>query len=165
MAIGANMKIRLIDANRERLAELREALKDLPAIELVEVREAIYLRPPPGLDMIFMTLPAAEGWGPNFRLREAQILTTSRQDQERGFPPFIITGVNLTAADPKDPVSQVRIVLESTLVAARIYNDQNGGRIKDLGFWVMDLTRGVTTTQLSELLHQILLTDPPVGLR
>ena len=160
MAIGTNMKILLIDENEERLAHLRQALKDLPDIEMVRVREAVYLRPPPGLDMLFMTLPAAERWKPDFRLRKAQVLKTSRQDQEGGFPPVIITGVNLTPEDPQDPASQVRIVLKSALLAAKIYNENNGAQVGNLGFWVMDLTRGITTQQLSRLLHEVLSIDP-----
>lgn len=68
---------------------------------------------------------------------------------------MIVTGVNLTDADPKDSVSQVRIMLESVIAAAKKH-DKEESAIAYLGFWVMDLTRGVTTTQLSELLHQVL---------
>lgn len=150
------MKISLIDAATERLSELRQALKDLPAIQFIEVQKAFYMCPPRGLDMIFMTLPAAERWGPDFKSREAQILTTSSEDQDKGFPPFIVTGVNLTAEDPKDPLSQVKIVLEAALAAVKIHNDKNTRKINDLGFWAMDLTRGVTTNQLSALLHRTL---------
>ena len=149
------MKIRLIDANRERLIQLREDLKDLSFVEIEEVEKAVYMHPPSGLDMIFMTLPAAERWKPNFRSREAQILKTSLEDQKQGFPPLIVTGVNLTNADPKDSVSQVRIVLETAIAAAKKH-DKGVRAIGYLGFWVMDLTRQVTTKQLSELLHQIL---------
>jgi hypothetical protein len=148
------MRIRLIDSNKERLAELGRAVADLPAIELQWVQQAVYIRPPSGLDMIFMTLPTAERWNPDFKSREAQIIATSIDDQQKGLPPLIVTGVNLTVQDPKDPVSQVRIVLESVLSAVRRYKDRNSGVVEVLGFWVMDLTRGVTTDQLSDLLHK-----------
>src|ERR1700723_536774 len=121
------MKISLIDANEERLEELKRALVDLPNVEMVAVPQAVYTRPPRGLSMIFMTLPAAERWKPHFKSREAQILTTSGEDQENGFPPLIVTGVNLRSDDPTDPVSQVRIVLESALLAAKGHNDRNPG--------------------------------------
>jgi hypothetical protein len=148
------MRIRLIDSNKERLAELGRAVADLPAIELQRVQQAVYVRPPSGIDMIFMTLPAAERWNPDFKSRQAQIIATSADDQQKGFPPLIVTGVNLTAEDPKDPVSQARIVLESVLGAVQRYNDRNSGVVKVVGFWLMDLTRGVTTDQLSDLLHR-----------
>ena len=120
--------------------------------------------PPPGLDAVFMTLPAAERWRPDFKSRKAQVLTTSRDDQENGFPPFVVTGVNLTAEDPKDPVSQARIVLEAALDEVTDYNNRNDGRIASLGFWVTTFTRdGVTTSQLSELLHEILSCATPSG--
>ena len=35
-----------------------------------------------------------------------QILTTSDKDHAEGFPPFIVTGVNLQPEDPKDALSQ-----------------------------------------------------------
>ena len=153
------MRIRLIDSNQDRLTELSRALTDLPSIEFQCVRHAVYTRPPGGLDMIFMTLPAAERWNPDFRSREAQIIATSVEDRQKGFPALIVTGVNLTPEDPKDPVSQVRIVLKSVLSAVRGYNDRNSGVVEVLGFWLMDLTRGVTTNQLSDLLHEQLLPE------
>jgi hypothetical protein len=82
-------------------------------------------------------------------------LKTTPEDQKQGFPPLIVTGVNLTNADPKDPASQVRIVLETAIAAAKKH-DKDVRTIGYLGFWVMDLARGVTTKQLSELLHQVL---------
>jgi hypothetical protein len=134
---------------------LQEELRDLPIVEVIEVEKAVYMHPPRGLDMIFMTLPAAERWRPDFRSREAQILKTSLEDQKKGFPPLIVTGINLTDAASIDSVSQVRIVLE-TVIAAVIGYDKDCKAIDCLGFWVMDLTRGVTMKQLSVLLHRIL---------
>ena len=123
-------------------------MRDLPVIEIVQVMQALYMNPPRGLDAIFMTLPAAERWSPDFRSRHPQI---------------IVTGVNLGPEDPKDPVSQVRIVLESVLKAVKSYNDQGSSGIKNLGFWTMDLTRGITTEQLSELLHDFVSDNGPQG--
>jgi hypothetical protein len=161
--LGVSMRILLIDSDKVRLAELRQALKDLPSVEFIEVEKAIYLEPPRGLDMIFMTLPAAEAWNPDFRSREMQILPTSLGDQEKGFPPLIVTGVNLRPEDPRDPLSQVKIVLKSALRRASAYSELHGGRVKALGFWVMDLTRGVTTTQLTDLLHEVVVKDQTAG--
>ena len=150
------MQILLIDENKERLSELRQALQDLANVKIIEVERAVYTRPPRGLSMIFMTLPAAERWKPDFKSREAQILATSEEDQMKGFPPLIITGVNLRPEDPQDSVSQVRIVLESALRAAQQYGELNPGALENIGFWTIDLTRGVTTKQLSKLLHEVL---------
>ncbi len=151
------MKILLIDESNLRLNHLREALQELPAIGFMEVPVAVYMMPPSGLDAVFMTLPAAEKWGPDFRSRKAQILRTSQGDQENGFPPLVVTGVNLTPNDPRDPFSQVRILLESALAEVREYNKRVDGRIENLGFWVVDLTRGITTDQLIELMREPLL--------
>ena len=114
------MKILLIDANEERLRAIKESLRDLPQVGYVKVDKAVYVSPPLGLDMIFMTLPAAEEWNPDVTSRAAQILETSSRNREKGFPPFIVTGVNLATEDPKDSLSQVRIVLESVLEATSV---------------------------------------------
>jgi len=153
------MKIQLIDSNQERVTQLKQMLIDLHSLEVVGVQRAVYTLPPGGLDMMFFTLPAAERWHPDFRSHDAQILATTCDDQRKGFPPLIITGFNLAPEDPKDSLSQVCMILNRVLSAARSYNDQNSGVIKTLGFWVMDLTRGVTAEELSQLLHKELMPE------
>lgn len=150
------MKVILIDEIGETLTDLRKGLRDIPTIEFAEVEQAVYMAPPPGLDAVFMTLPAAERWGPNFKSRKGQVLSTSLRDRERGFPPFIVTGVNLTPADPTDPLSQVRIILEEAFAAVTEHNHHKEDRITSLGFWVKTLTNGVTSGNLVELLHKTL---------
>jgi hypothetical protein len=154
------MKILLIEDSNARLQELKDLLSDLPLIGFLKVDAAVYSEPPQGLDAVFMTLPAAERWSPDFKSRTAQILSTTQGDQEQGFPPFVVTGVNLTADDPTDAISQTRIILETALSKVRDYNAQNDHRIRTLGFWVTTLTNGVTTRQMSQLLHEVLLKVP-----
>lgn len=153
------MKILLIEDKEERYLVLKEYLKDLPGIGILHVARALYIEPPTGLDAIFMTLPAAEKWGPDFKSREAQIVETMDSDRERGFPWWVVTGVNLSPEDPKDPVSQMRIMIRSALTQVAEYNLRNNGKIQRLGFWVMDLTRSVTMGQLSDVLHELLAHD------
>ncbi len=157
------MKILLIEEDNQRLRELQLELANQPLISFLRVQTAIYTEPPPGLDAVFMTLPAAERWNPDFKSRRAQILSTSRTDRDRGFPAFVVTGVNLLPSDPQDAVSQTRIVLEEALAAVREYNRKTETKIRSLGFWVMTLTNGITTAELSELLHEIDLREPPRG--
>jgi hypothetical protein len=148
------VKIFLIDDNRQRLQELETLLHDRPAVATLWVEKAIYMRPPAGLDAVFLSLPAAEKWGPDFRSRQMQILTTREKDRLEGFPPFIITGVNLGPDDPKDPASQVRIVLTESASAVKEFNTKIRDGIKNVGFFVSTL-RGATIAQLNEILHEL----------
>jgi hypothetical protein len=149
------MKVLLIDSNLDRAAEMRQALKNLSVVEMLSVDQAKYSLPPSGLDAVFLTLPAAERWNPNFKSREMQILRTSEQDRAIGFPPIIITGVNLTQDDPTDPLSQVRLILELTWQKVQDHNARNNEQVQRLGFWMMDLTREIALSQLVQLLFQI----------
>ena len=85
--------------------------------------------------------------------RQMQILRTTAEDQANGFTRFIITGVNLGPADPKDPVSQVGIVLMEAIRAAGDFSKRNGEPIEKLGFWVTNLTRGVSVQQAAHLIR------------
>lgn len=154
------MRICLIDANSDRPAEFAIALRNLEdRVEQIQVPIAIYMQPPPGLDAIFMTLPAAERWNSDFKSRQIQILRTTREDQAKGFPRFIVTGVNLGPEDPKDPVSQVGVVLREAIAAANDFNRTNAGAIEKLGFWVMDLTRGASVQQVAHLIRSAISPD------
>lgn len=154
------MKILLIDEDNERLRELKQAFGNEPQVGLLQVENAIYTEPPPGLDAVFITLPAAEQWSPDFKSRRAQVLSTSKVDRSRGFPPYVVTGVNLLSDDPQDAISQTRIVLEEALAAVREHNSGAETKIRSLGFWVMTLTNGVTTEELTKLLLEADLTEP-----
>jgi hypothetical protein len=55
------MKILLIEEDNQRLRELQLELANQPLISFLRVQTAIYTEPPPGLDAVFMTLPAG-GW-------------------------------------------------------------------------------------------------------
>ena len=155
------MKILLIDEDNQRLRELEMALVSQRLISTLRVQNAVYTEPPAGIDAIFMTLPAAERWSPDFKSRKAQVLSTSRADRDCGFPPFVITGVNLLPDDPQDAISQTRIILEEALAAVREHNRKTETKIRSLGFWVMILTNDVTTTELSKLLKEVVLTEHP----
>lgn len=150
------MKVWLISEDDQDLKDFRSLLRDVPAVGFMTVEDAFYMNPPQGLDAIFLTLPAAERWSPDFKSTQAQILKTSEQDQTRGWPPFIVTGVNLTPQDPRDPPSQLRLLLYRVLPAVRDFNNKHQHTIRNLGFWAMDLTRCASTTQAAEFLRELL---------
>jgi hypothetical protein len=152
------MKLILIAEVGEQLDELKDLLSNLPGIGFLVTPNALYTQPPPGLDAIFLPLPAAERWNPDFRSRRAQILLSSPIDIKKGFPPLVVTGVNLTSEDPKDVLSQTRILLQSALEEVHDYNLRNDGGIQNLGIWVMTLTNGVTTGELASLLRELYAT-------
>ena len=62
------------------------------------------------------------------------MLSTSRADRDCGFPPFVITGVNLLPDDPQDAISQTRIILEEALAAVREHNRKTEQRSAHLAF-------------------------------
>jgi len=150
------VKLLVIGKADEEMEQLRFLLRDIANIGFVEVDKAYYMNPPPGLDAILLTLPAAERWNPDFRSRRAQVLSTSEEDRKEGFPPFIVTGVNLVQGEPEDLPSQLRILLERALQAVEETNTIIECQISNLGIWAMDLTRCATTSQVSEMLHSLL---------
>ncbi|HLY41539.1 MAG TPA: hypothetical protein VKR52_10005 [Terracidiphilus sp.] len=150
------MKILLIGERNKELDELRLHFRDSSSVSFIEVDQARYVDPPPSLDGILLTLPAAEQWSPDFRLAQAQILRSSERDRQQGIPPFIVTGINLGPEDPKDLPSQLRIFISRALQAVKDHNQSSQQRINRLGIWIMDLTRCASVTQASEMLKELI---------
>ena len=73
------------------------------------------------LDAMWLTPMQAERFGamPPFPLHVALVLATPASDVQKGFPPFIVTGVAVANDDPKDPQWQLRLVMTSLLRAIR----------------------------------------------
>lgn len=150
------MKLPIIGEDDEELNDLRSLVGNLSRVGFIEVEKAYYVQPPRGLDALFLTLPAAERWSPDFKSRKAQILNTSLEEQRDGYPPFIITGVNLAPDGPRDLASQLKLLLRKVLEASEESEQRAELKIENLGFWAMDLTRCATTRQVSEFLHELL---------
>jgi len=101
-------------------------------------------------------LPAAERWGSRPIQGRAQILETFPEDQRDGMPPYVVTGVVLRDEDPRGALAETEILIRSAIEAVRGFNKQCEKQIKRLGFWGVDLLKGVTPDQLMQLLSRAL---------
>jgi hypothetical protein len=118
----------------------------------VKVDRALYsLPPPPGLDAIFLILPAAERWGARPILGRCQVFPTTSDDQRKGMPPYIVTGVAMRPEDPRGPVPETRMLITTAIEAVREFNARNTEKINRLGFWTSNLLGGVSPVELAEI--------------
>jgi len=130
-------------------------MSDLEAVSFELVDRMLYLKPPPGIDVIYLPLAAAEQFGAKPLIHESQILSTSLKDQEGGLPPFVVTGTCLAADDARGPNAEMRILLAAVFGAIRRFNERGGSKLEHLGFWAYDLLPGITPNQLKEILLQL----------
>jgi hypothetical protein len=151
-----NLKIMVIDSDQKRLEEMADAFRGLVNLKTSKVDRVLYLRPPAGLDAIFLVLPAAERWGSKLIPGEAQILRTGAEDQQEGMPPFVVTGVVLRSADPRGPLPETKLLISTALEAVRLWNETASEKINNLGFWAVNLLNGVTPVQLAEVFSELL---------
>src|SRR6185437_4231115 len=96
----------LCDANGDTVASLKTAFKDVPPVILKKVDENMYFLPPPGLDILFLPLPAAGRWGSKPLIHDSQVLPTNHADQAKGLPTYIVTGTCLAPDDPRGPIPE-----------------------------------------------------------
>ena len=86
------------------------------------------------LDALFLTLPRAEAWGSKpLPPHTCEVLRTRPPELEKGFPPFVVTGVILRDEDPKTGAFTVQLVVRSAVKAIVRFNAANGNPIRTLG--------------------------------
>lgn len=154
----SSIELVLLEADEEVIEELADACKELREVKIQKVDRVHYTHPPSGLDAVFLVLPAAEKWGARPIPGKAQVLETSNEDRGAGMPAHIVTGVVLLPDDPRGPIPETKILVSAALRAVHEYNQENrGGAIRKLGFWAVNLLRGVTPRQLSTILRELLL--------
>jgi hypothetical protein len=86
-----------------------------------------------GLDAIFLGLPYAERWGSRPILYKAQVLSTRPDDE--GMPPYIVTGVAMHEADPRDARFELRLLIAAILDAVELHNLSSARPIRRIGLW------------------------------
>lgn len=121
------------DPDVERTKLLQEAFRDQPQLIARAVKSPELMRLP-GVDAVYLSVMAAERWGARPISREAQVLQTRPDDQERGLPPFVIAGVALGAEDPRDPEFGLRMIISSVLSAVRRFNETTAHTIQNVAF-------------------------------
>ena len=152
-----SLKLAIIDSDQDRLNGLSVAFRERgSSVETVKVDQVLYVKPPGGLDAIFLVLPAAERWGSRPILGQAQVLRTTPEDQRTGMPPFVVTGVALRPSDARGPLPETRLLVSTALEAVRSFNAGNDDAIHRLGFWAVNLLNGVTPAQLAQVFSELL---------
>ena len=155
-----SLHILLIDSKQSTIDDLSTVFQRFDSVEVVKVDRAIYTLPPPsGLDAIFLILPAAEKWGAKPIPGRAQVLQTSSDDQQKGMPPYVVTGVVLRPEDPRGSLPETRLLLKTACEAIQHFNQSSNKKIKRLGFWAMDLLKGVTPQELVKIFSELDIKD------
>jgi hypothetical protein len=150
------LNLLIFDPDPVHIAELKMVFKDLPSITIERVERMLYLEPPRrGIDILYLPLAAAARFGSRPLVHKSLILPTFAEDVQTGLPPFIVTGTCLAANDPRDPVTQMRILLTAVFEAIRSFNEMNGAKLQTIGFWGYDLLRGITSSQLREIVVEV----------
>jgi hypothetical protein len=152
-----HLQIVILDTTQKTLDELETRFKSVGAITVQKVDRVLYMRPPKGMDALFLVLPAAEKWGAKPLPGKAQVLKTSPADQRDGMPPYVVAGVVLRPSDPRGPIPETKILISTALHAVRQFNLANqGDQIHKLAFWAVNLLNGVTPEQLSTIFAEVL---------
>ena len=151
-----NFKIVLIGSDRVVLDEISRQLATSGNVSSYLVDRVLYHSPPPGLDALFLILPAAERWGAQPIEGRAQVLSVGAEDQQKGMPRHVVTGVVLRPSDERGAIPETKLLVTTALEAVRQFNTSSEDKINRLGFWVADLTKGVSVGQLSKILGEAL---------
>jgi hypothetical protein len=144
--------LKIFDSSPSTLAALRKTFEDSHCVEVVKTERVLYLEPPAGLDVLYLTLPATERWRVKPMIHKSQIVATSVSDQQKGLPPYIATGTLLAENDPRGAMPETSLLISAVLQAIRDFNESDGNRIHIVGFWAVDILRMVNPSELRMIL-------------
>ena len=148
------LMLKIFDSSPSTLSALKKAFAGCASIEMVMTEKVLYLQPPPGLDVLYLPLAAAERWGSKPLIHESQVLATKEEDRQIGLPPYIVTGTCLSPDDPRGPISETTLLVSSAFKAIRAFNHEHDRPLRVIGFWAVNLLKGVSPTELREILKQ-----------
>jgi hypothetical protein len=152
----SNLAITLLESDPKTADELATRCLRIPSIDIRKVDRVLYTKPPSDMDAVFLVLPAAEKWGAVPIPGKAQVLRTTPEDQARGLPRYVVTGVALRPTDPRGPLPETKMLLATAVEAIRHFNAANpDNAIRTVGFWAVNLLKGVTAEQLSNILADV----------
>jgi len=128
-----NPRLILSDEKESTVRELRQSFNGCPGLMalLLKPNELPRLKE---LDALFLTLTAAERWGPRTAFYESQVLKTGPEDD---MPPYIVTGIAMEVDDPRtrDPRAELKLVINAVLDAVKQHNSAGARPINSIGFW------------------------------
>lgn len=162
--MGFSTKIvMLVDQRDGSLFEtLREKFSAFEPVVVQRLKQGEYVPCIPGLDAIWLTPPYAEKWGSMPLLHQAQILTTSAEEQRSGIPRFIVAGVSTTAEEAKNPLRQLELTLRTILEKIEDFNGGGAEPIRNLGVWSSYL-RNLDATDVAKLVRKVHECGPKSG--
>jgi hypothetical protein len=149
------LNLMIFDSDASNLAELKSVFSGMSTVTIQKMEVMRYLRPPNGIDILYLPLAATERWGTRPLIHESQIIKTSLSERENGLPAYIVTGTLLAPDDVRDPISEMTILLDAVFNAIRSFNSRNKASIRRVGFWGYDILRGLTPTDLRAIISQI----------
>jgi hypothetical protein len=149
------LSLKIFDSDSQKLSDLKGALSDLQPVAFQLVDTMLYLKPPAGIDVLYLPLAAAERFGSKPLIHESQVLPTSSKDQENGLPAFVVTGTCLAKGDPRGPVPEMRILLSAVFNAIRAFNRRGERKLEIVGFWSYNLLPEITPAQLKDILVEL----------
>lgn len=144
----------IFDPDASNVDALRSAFVDISSVRIRQVEKMLYLRPPEGIDVLYLPLAAAERWGSKPLIHESQILATTSEDQKSGLPPYIVTGTCLAENDPRGPLPETSLLLKSAFEAVRAFNMRSDVELQRVGFWAYNLLKGLTASQLRAIVTE-----------
>jgi hypothetical protein len=99
-----------------------------------------------GIDAFYLSLSRAERWGAHPRAPyAATILRTTIEDQEKGLPKYIISGLVLKDSDPNTAAFGIPILVHGILKCVEEANRLSPGSIRTIGMFEFELAFSETT--------------------
>lgn len=143
--------LKIFDPDLETVSALKSVFADVKTVTVEHVSTMLYLRPPPGIDVLYLPLAAAERWGSKPQIHESQVLATSPEDWEHGLPSFIVTGTCLAPEDPRGAVPETFLLIDSAVRAIRAFNAQSSIKLSRIGFWAYSISKNLTPEQVRDI--------------
>lgn len=149
------LQIHIFDSDSDLVNSLTAVFSSSKSVSIQVVDTMLYLRPPKGLDILFLPLAAAEQFGAKPLVHESSILTTSAADQQAGLPPFIVCGPCLAPGDSRGAIPEMRLLLSAVFDAIRNFNQRETRKLAHIGFWAYNLLVGLTPGELKRILFEV----------
>jgi hypothetical protein len=151
-----NFHLLIFDPDSTNVSAMKSALSDLPSITVLQVERMRYLEPPQGIDVLYLPLAASARFGSKPLIHQSLILPTTHKDQQTGLPPFVVTGTCLAADDPRGPIPEMKLLLSVVFNSIRTFNREGEQKLRRIGFWGYDLLRGLTASELKEIIIEVI---------
>jgi hypothetical protein len=130
-----NPRLVIFSTNAELIARLKSQCTQLPYVDYA-VGDGPAVAKAEHLDALKVSqMDAVEryGFNPPHPLLEARVLKTPAPLIERGLPRYAISGVALPKDFPRDPRSELELVISSTLIAVKEFNARGEDQILRVG--------------------------------